>query len=99
MGRIGAKTREIPPVQRGQVIQRILVDGWSPEEAAASLGIAERQVVRWVAAYRQRGMASLRGEVAAEQAPRRWARRLRVMLVRNVARMRGGFGFVEPAPC
>ena len=32
------------------------------QQVAAAYGIAERQVGRWVAAYRRRGMASLRGD-------------------------------------
>jgi len=95
MGRLGVDTRSIAAVRRrGQIIQRILVDGWSPAEAAAFLGVEERQVVQWVAAYRRDGMASLRGEAASGRAPRRWVRRLRAMMAR-IFRLRGR----KPAPC
>ena len=53
-------------------MQRVLVDGWTPEDAGAPFGIDERLVARWVAAYQRHGMAALRGEVAVEGGPRRW---------------------------
>jgi len=99
MGRITTNTCGIAAVRRGQIIQRILVDGWSPAKAAAFLGVEERQVVQWVAAYRRNGMASLRGEPASERAARRWMRGLRVMMARVFAGLRGGERHREPAPC
>jgi hypothetical protein len=99
MGRIESNTRRIAAVRRGQIIQRILVDGWSPTGAAAFFDVEERQVVRWVAAYRRDGMASLRGEPALECAPRRWVRRLRVMMARVFARLRVADPHPGPAPC
>ena len=94
MRKIETNARSIAAVPRGQIIQRVLVDGWSPAEAAALLGVEERQVVQWVAAYRRDGMASLRGAPASENAPRRWVRRLRVIMAR-IFMLRSG----EPAPC
>ena len=99
MGKIETNTRGIAAVRRGQIIQRILVDGWSPAEAAAFFGVEERQVVQWVAAYRRDGMASLRGDLASERAPSRWARRLRVMMTRIFTGRRGGDGHPGPATC
>jgi hypothetical protein len=97
MARLGANTSEIAAAQRGLIIQLILVDGWSPAQAAAFFDVRERHVVRWVAAYRRRGMASLRREAAADNTALRWARRLRM----NAARIFGGlrFGHAAPAPC
>ena len=56
---------------RGLIVQRVLVDGWTPEKAGAQFGIDGRRVARWVAAYRHHGMAALRAE-AAETGPLRW---------------------------
>jgi hypothetical protein len=53
------KTRTITKVQQGQIIQRVLVDGWSPAEAAAAFDLEARLVKTWVADYRRHGMASL----------------------------------------
>jgi hypothetical protein len=50
----------ITPAQRGQIIQRILVEGWTSAEAAAVISVPERLVDAWVADYRRYGMASLR---------------------------------------
>ena len=45
--------------QKAQIIQRILVDGWTTSKAAATLDLPERLVDHWVADYRRHGMASL----------------------------------------
>jgi transposase-like protein len=50
----------LTPAQRGQIVQCIIVDGWSSAEAAAAAGVPERLVDAWVADYRRDGMASLR---------------------------------------
>ena len=49
----------ITPAQRGQIVQRVIVDGWSSAQAAGSLGIPKRLVEAWVADFRRNGMASL----------------------------------------
>ncbi len=59
----------ITVARRAQMIQRVLVDGWSPAQVADACGLEERQVARWLAVYRRRGMASLRADVIDE----RWA--------------------------
>jgi hypothetical protein len=50
----------LTPAQRGQIVQRVIVDGWTSAEAAAAVGVPERLVAAWVADYRRYGMASLR---------------------------------------
>jgi transposase-like protein len=50
----------LTPAQRGQIVQRVLVDGWTSAEAAAAAAVPERLVEAWVADYRRHGMASLR---------------------------------------
>ena len=75
--------------QRAGIIQRVLVDGWSTAQAAKACGLEERQVARWVADYRRRGMASLRAEIAPERLYRRLLARARSMLTR-------GFGLAPP---
>jgi transposase-like protein len=50
----------LTPAQRGQIVQRVIVDGWTSAEAAATVGVPERLVDVWVADYRRNGMASLR---------------------------------------
>ena len=74
MGRFTARSRPVKVAVRGQIVQRVLVDRWSAAEAAVAFGLSERQVTRWVAAYRRHGMASLRD--SGESAARRWLRRL-----------------------
>ena len=62
---LGMKKRSTEPValtpaQRGQIVQRVIVDGWTSAEASAAVGVPERLVDAWVADYRRHGMASLR---------------------------------------
>jgi len=65
-----AQRRTVTRAQRGQIIQRVIVDGWTGAEAAAAFDIEARLIDAWVADYRRRGMASLRqtpkNTVAAE---------------------------------
>ena len=90
---------EVAVVKRAQIIQRVLVDGWSTAQAAAVFGFPERRVARWVADYRRHGMASLREDDAAERVYLRSLRRLYTAIVRCYGGLRRGFGLVEPAPC
>ena len=70
----GSAGDDIPgPVRRGQVVQRVIVDGWTAGEAARAAGLDERLVARWVAAYRRRGMASLRENAGGPFLPQRLA--------------------------
>jgi hypothetical protein len=66
------RKRDVAAAQRGLIVQRVLVDGRTPEEAGAPFGVDGQVVARWVAAYRRHGMAVLRGENAAEGRLRRW---------------------------
>ncbi len=57
----GSRVRvDLTAAQRGQIVQRVMVEGWTSAEAAAAFGIRERLVAAWVADYRRYGMASLR---------------------------------------
>lgn len=53
-------------------MQRVLVEGLTPDAAGAPFGIEGAVVARWVAAYRRHGMASLREDAVLDRAPRRW---------------------------
>src|SRR4051812_13685122 len=66
------RKRDLAAAQRGLIVQRVLIEGWTPEEAGALFGVEGQCVARWVAAYRRHGMAALRGESAAEAGPRHW---------------------------
>ena len=55
MPRLSADTDNPTAAQRGQIVQRVLVDGWSAAQAAAAFGVSEWRVVQWVAAYRRHG--------------------------------------------
>jgi hypothetical protein len=56
--------------RRGQIIQRVIVDGWTSAAVSAAFGVPERLVDVWVADFRRRGMASLQSDfgqsIAAE---------------------------------
>jgi transposase-like protein len=89
MRRVSSRIRDITPARRGQIIQHVMVEGWSPAQAAAVYGVTERQVARWVDAYRRYGMASLRDETAADGPRRRWRSRLRGLAARIAAALYG----------
>jgi hypothetical protein len=65
-----APRRTISVAQRGQIVQRVIVDGWTSVEAAAAFGVPRRIVEVWVNDFRRHGMASLRQDpgrtIAAE---------------------------------
>jgi hypothetical protein len=90
---------EIAAVKRAQIIQRVLVDGWSPAMAAAVFELPERRIARWVNDYKRRGMASLRDDAPGERVVTRWVRALTGAVSRCYVGIRRGFGLVEPAPC
>jgi hypothetical protein len=50
----------VTAVRRGQIVQRVIVDGWTTARAAAAFDMPRRLVEIWVADYRRHGMASLR---------------------------------------
>jgi hypothetical protein len=52
--------RTISVAQRGQIVQRVIVDGWTSIEVAAAFGVPRRIVEFWVTDFRRHGMASLR---------------------------------------
>jgi transposase-like protein len=60
MKTISVHPQTITTAQRALIIQRIIVDGWTIEKAAATFDVPERLVGAWVADYRKHGMASLR---------------------------------------
>jgi len=73
--------RAISAARRGQIVQRVIVDGWTIARTAAVFDTPPRLVEIWVAAYRRHGMASLR------RAPRHTvaAERLELWLLRPMA--------------
>jgi transposase-like protein len=56
-----AKRRQlISAARRGQIVQRVIVDGWTTARTAEAFELPQRLVEIWVTDYRRRGMASLR---------------------------------------
>jgi hypothetical protein len=98
MHRNADKHRAIGAAERGHLIQRILVDGWTSAEAAQLIGVDERQVRRWLADYRRRGMASLRGDLTGKTS-RRWLGWMCIWVARLRAIARRETGTTASAPC
>ncbi|HEV2303385.1 MAG TPA: helix-turn-helix domain-containing protein [Stellaceae bacterium] len=93
----GSEGGDIPgPVRRGQIVQRVIVDGWTTREAAGAFGLDERLVVRWVAAYRRCGMASLREDASGLYLRQRLAFYFRT-ICRGVAQWLGTPSAAPPA--
>jgi transposase-like protein len=96
------KRRILTKAQRGQIVQRVIVDGWSHAEAAAAFAVEERLVAAWVAGYRRHGMASLRHapkhSVAAEIVQLRLWRPLLSLVQRSAGAVRRLFMRERTAP-
>jgi hypothetical protein len=88
--------------QRGQIVQRVIVDNWTAADAAAAAGVSERLVAAWVADYRRHGMSSLRHRpgktIAADYMHRRFVRPLRFVLRTVSGGLRWLFASQRPAP-
>jgi transposase-like protein len=99
------RRRTISIAQRGQIVQRVIVDGWTSVEVAAAFGVPRRLVDVWVADFRRYGMASLRQDagrtVAGEMIHRTVSRPARAMLHKILTGLRGSLAaepLVEPLP-
>lgn len=97
--------RKITVAQRGQIIQRVIVDGWTSAAVAASFGLPKRVVDVWVADFRRHGMASLRRDsgqtIAAEMVELAVSGPARTILRRISIGLRRFFvadAFVQPMP-
>jgi hypothetical protein len=64
--------RGLAAATRGLIVQRVLVDRCTPEQAGAPFGIDGEIVALWVAAYRRHGMAALRDEAGIKWTVQRW---------------------------
>jgi len=47
------------PMSRAQLIHRVLHEGWTYQQAAVGSGLSRRTVAKWVARFRQGGVAAL----------------------------------------
>lgn len=96
-----SQPKTLSAAQRGQIVQRVIVDGWKTADAAAAADVPERLVAAWVANYRRHGMASLRHRpgktVAVEVARLRLVQPLRAIFHRLAAGVRRLFAPERPA--
>ena len=99
------RRRTISVAQRGQIVQRVLVDGWTSVEAAAAFGVPKRIVEVWVTDFRRHGMASLRQDpgrtIAAEMIRFTLWRPVRAMWRKLSIGLRGSLApepLVQPLP-
>jgi transposase-like protein len=99
------RRQTITIAQRGQIIQRVIVDGWSSAEVAASFNVPKRLVEVWVADFRRNGMASLRRDpgrtVAAEVVQLTLCRPIRATMRKILTGLRRFFTIeplVQPSP-
>ena len=97
--------RTISVAQRGQIVQRVLVEGWTSIEVAAAFGVPRRIVEVWVTDFRRHGMASLRQDpgrtIAAEMILFTLCRPVRAMWRKLLIGARGSLApepLVQPLP-
>jgi len=100
MNKLLGNCQAITAARRGQIIQRVLVDGWSLQQTAQAFNLNERRVAVWIADYRRYGMASLhRGETGIETLPRRLALWLRGLFAPALGRLRRRAGQSQTGVC
>jgi transposase-like protein len=99
------RRRTISVAQRGQIVQRVIVDGWTSVEVAAAFGVPKRIVEVWVTDFRRHGMASLRQDpgrtIASEMIRFTVWSPLRAMWRKLLIGMRGSLApepLVQPLP-
>jgi transposase-like protein len=105
MKKEASSCRTISVAQRGQIVQRVIVDGWTTIEAAAAFDVPKPLVESWVANFRRFGMASLRQDagrtVIAEMVQLTIWRPARVILHKLSIGLRGSLAaepLAQPVP-
>jgi hypothetical protein len=102
MNHPSSKSRVINAAQRGLVVQRVIVDGWTIAAAAAAANLPERLIADWVADFRRHGMASLHrhpGKTVAAANLRRQLLRPACLALRAVTNaVRWLFALERPTP-
>jgi transposase len=68
------------------LVERVCVDGWAAPQAAATFGVSDRTVRKWLARYRAEGRDGLRDRSTR---PRHSPRQLGPALERRIVRLRG----------
>jgi transposase-like protein len=99
------RRRTITVAQRGQIVQRVLVDGWTSVEVAAAFGVSVRIVEVWVTDFRRHGMVSLRRDpgrtIAAQMIRSTVWRPVRALWRKLLIGLRGSLApepLVQPLP-
>lgn len=97
-----SQPRTLTAAQRGQIVQRVIVDGWTIADAAAAARLPERIVAVWVNDFRHNGMASLRQgpskSVVAGYLHQRFARPVRLAFRGIGLGVRWLFAFEQRVP-
>ena len=53
------RTAKLTPFGRRLLVERILIEGWSPTIAAETLGVSRATAYKWLRRYRSEGLAGL----------------------------------------
>jgi len=75
----------LTPAARLLLVQRVRHEGWSPTQAATAAGVSPRTVYKWLARYRDEGVAGLRDRSSR---PHRSPRRLAEDRVQTIVTLR-----------
>lgn len=79
------RTARLTPFGRRLLVERILVEGWSPAIAAETLGVSRATAYKWLRRYRAEGVGGLEDRSAR---PLRRPRALAERQVRRILRLR-----------
>ena len=59
------RTAKLTPFGRRLLVERIVIEGWSPAIAAETLGVSRATAYKWLRRYRAEGVAGLEDRSAA----------------------------------
>ena len=79
------RTARLTPFGRRLLVERIVIEGWSPAAAAETLGVSRATAYKWLRRYRDEGAAGLEDRSAR---PLRRPRALTEREVRRILRLR-----------
>jgi transposase InsO family protein len=85
------RTAKLTPFGRRLLVERILVEGWSPAIAAETLGVSRATAYKWLRRYRAEGLPGLEDRSARPlRVPRALSRRAVRRILRARRRLRVG---------
>ena len=81
---------KLTPLGRKVLVERVLVDGWSPAAAAEAMSVSRAPAYKWLARFTAEGLGGLKDRTSA---PHRRPRALREREIRRIIAVRSKTGW------